>query len=407
MPDQWHWLSTNWQPLLTAAQDFLSTEQARHDADPTCAPLPHPPKLDNILKALKAEEPPKVSGARRRSSVNLGHAELVIRDFLNSSIPENNNNNANSNSNKVVPEDEVSEAAKALSFTTGVTVAVIGEYSPKPTDTRIHFEPRLEEGWIEDEVVLKDVIRDMFILGKFIEEFLQPLSATLYYIPQLLFPLWGPFALAEMVGVELGPAWARSVSFYTFILSSVGGSLFTLILMLDFNPTVLRILISRCKGAIALNIGSRLVYTVASAVYYPNIANLLWLASMFSYVFSVVFGDALMATHMFRFTKEGFTKMHSSNSLAGWLNVAKVFSLVLECARHYTVLYVLAEDTTNLVKFFPDTKFTITNISLMNISFATSMILFIKFEHYRMKTGGTRFILLNSAMNMHAVYKED
>lgn len=57
-----------------------------------------------------------------------------------------------------------------------------------PTDTTVVIEPKLEGGVLRDGVTCKDIIRKIKFLGTFVEGFLQPIAAFLYYFPCVLLP---------------------------------------------------------------------------------------------------------------------------------------------------------------------------------------------------------------------------
>jgi hypothetical protein len=57
-----------------------------------------------------------------------------------------------------------------------------------PTDTTVVIEPKLEGGVLRDGFTCKDRVRKIKFLGTFVEGFLQPIAAFLYYFPCVLLP---------------------------------------------------------------------------------------------------------------------------------------------------------------------------------------------------------------------------
>ncbi|GMH54443.1 hypothetical protein TrRE_jg4279, partial [Triparma retinervis] len=292
------------------------------------------------------------------------------------------------------------------------TEKVIGEFSIVPTSTIVVFEPKLEGGTLKDGVVLKDLLRNTRGLGSFVEAFLQPLSAFLTYIPPPFLPLWGPFAIAGLTNTSLGDGTESitRASVAMMMVSGIGISVFECILALDLHVGTFFLIIRNAKLTILLNVGTRLVYTVAAIIHYPHAANVCWLVGQLIATVFYIFMDALIITQMMRFTEEGYKAMFG-NAMAGFLNGSLIiFTFIFELCRHLAILKLMNDsDEVNLVAVLPARLFgselVITNLNLMNFTFTTSMVLSLRTALLTIRTGGKRFVVLNTPINVIPVYR--
>ncbi|GMI41365.1 hypothetical protein TrCOL_g8200 [Triparma columacea] len=342
---------------------------------------------------------------RRRSSVSIGsQVEMVEREFTV----------GDKNSSQVAPfGDEASYSERITpNVSASVTEKVIGEYSTVPTSTIVVFEPKLEGGMLKDGVVLKDLVRNTRGLGSFVEGFLQPIGAFLTFIPAPLLPLWGPFAIAGLTNTSLGDGTESitKASVVILMLSGIGGSVFCCIMAMDYHVGTFSLIIRNAKLTILLNIGSRLVYTVAAIIHYPHAANVCCLVGQLITTVNYSFMDALKVTQMMRFTEEGY-KAAFGSAIAGFLNFCVfVFNFIFELCRHFAILKLMSDsDEVNVVAVLPARLFgselVITNLNLMNVTFTTSMVLYLRSILLTFSTGGKRFVVLNTPINFKAVYR--
>jgi hypothetical protein len=342
---------------------------------------------------------------RRRSSVSIGsQVEMVEREFTV----------GDKNSSQVTPFGDESSDSERLTpnVSASVTEKVIGEYSTVPTSTIVVFEPKLEGGTLKDGVVLKDLVRDTRGLGSFVEAFMQPISAFLAYIPAPFLPLWGPFAIAGLTNTSLGDGTESitRASVVMMMLYGIGNSVFCCILAMDYHVGTFSLIIRNAKLTILLNIGSRLVYTVAAISHYPHAANVSWLVGQLILTAFYSFLDALKITQMMRFTEEGYKAMFGS-AIAGFLNFCVVvFNFIFELCRHFAILKLMSDSNdVNVVAVLPARLFgselVITNLNLMNVTFTTSMVLYLRSTLLTFSTGGKRFVVLNTPINFKAVYR--
>ncbi|GMH56656.1 hypothetical protein TrRE_jg1841 [Triparma retinervis] len=225
-------------------------------------------------------------------------------------------------------------------------------------------------------------------------------------------PLWGPFAIAGLTNTSLGDGTESitRASVVMMMVSGIGISVFDCILAMDFHVGIFFLIIRNAKLTILLNIGTRLVYTVAAIIHYPHAANVCWLVSVLIATFNVVFLDALKITQMMRFTEEGYKAVFGS-AIAGFLNgCTNIFTFIFELCRHFAILKLMNDsDEVNLVAVLPARLFgselVITNLNLMNVTFTTSMVLLMRSFLLTFSTGGKRFVVLNTPINMKPVYK--
>ena len=418
--------------LLADAVSYIASQKA----GPASPPPPHLEPLMNFLKAqgptqniIKPSDPTLVDEEttvnvvterplldaskysindrtkRRRSSVSIGsQVEMVEREFTV----------GDKNSSQVTPFGDESSDSERLTpnVSASVTEKVIGEYSTVPTSTIVVFEPKLAGGTLKDGVVLKDLVRNTRGLGSFVEAFLQPISAFLSYIPMLFLPLWGPFAIAGLTNTSLGDGTESitRASVVMMMLLGIGGSVFLCIMAMDYHVGTFSLIIRNAKLTILLNIGSRLVYTVAAIIHYPHAPNVSWLVGQLILTAFYSFLDALKITQMMRFTEEGYKAMFGS-AIAGFLNFCVVvFNFIFELCRHFAILKLMSDSNdVNVVAVLPARLFgselVITNLNLMNITFTTSMVLALRSALLTYGTGGKRFVVLNTPINFKAVYR--
>ncbi|GMH57268.1 hypothetical protein TrRE_jg2945 [Triparma retinervis] len=194
------------------------------------------------------------------------------------------------------------------------------------------------------------------------------------------------------------------------MVSGIGISVFECIMSMDFHVGTFFLIIRNAKLTILLNFGTRLVYTVAAIIHYPHAANVSWLVGVLIWTVHIVFLDALKITQMMRFTEEGYKAMFGS-AIAGFLNGSTwVFILIFELCRHFAILKLMNDsDEVNLVAVLPARLFgselVITNLNLMNVTFTTSMVLVLRTTLLTFSTGGKRFVVLNTPINMKPVYR--
>jgi hypothetical protein len=225
-------------------------------------------------------------------------------------------------------------------------------------------------------------------------------------------PLWGPFAIAGLTNTSLGDGTESitRASVVMMIVSGIGLSVFDCIMAMDFHVGTFFLIIRNAKLTILLNIGTRLVYTVAAIIHYPHAANACWLVGMLIATVSNTFMDALKITQMMRLTEEGYKALFGS-AIAGFLNGSSwVFCFIFELCRHFAILKLMNDsDEVNLVAVLPARLFgselVITNLNLMNVTFTTSMVLSLRTALLTFSTGGKRFVVLNTPINMKPVYK--
>jgi hypothetical protein len=292
-----------------------------------------------------------------------------------------------------------------------MTEAVMGEYSLVPTDTTVAFEPKLEGGVLKDGVVLKDRVRNIRGLGSFVEAFLQPLAAFLHYIPILLLPAWGPFGIAGLTSTSLGDGTEgiTRASLVIMALCGLGTVMLHLILLLDCHAGTVRLTIRNAKLSLLLTIGTRLVYTVAAAIYLPSFANVAWLVGQLIWTIFQNFFDAWKITGLMRLTEEGYKAMFGG-AAAGFINgTAFAFCFIFEMCRHFAIIKLLdGSDAVNVVAVLParwfGSQLVVTNVNLMNVCFTTSMILALRTTLLTYGTGGKRFVVLSTPINLKPVY---
>jgi hypothetical protein len=109
---------------------------------------------------------------------------------------------------------------------------------------------------------------------------LQPLVFALSALLSMLLPFWGPWARAALTN------------------TSLGGTATTLILALDLHPGTVRLLLRKSRFLISLNIGTRLVYTLAAISYFPHPVHVINLVSSLVAVSSACFQDSSQVTNM-------------------------------------------------------------------------------------------------------------
>ncbi|GMI05521.1 hypothetical protein TrRE_jg3301 [Triparma retinervis] len=326
------------------------------------------------------------------------------------------------NSSQVAPfGDEASHCKRQTSnvlstdsstVSSTVVEKIIGEFSIVPTSTIVVFEPKLEGGTLKDGVVLKDLVRNTRGLGIFIESCLQPLSCFLSYIPALLLPLWGPFAIAGLANTSLGDGTEgiAGASVVSMTVMGISFSVFLCIMAMDWHVGTFFLIIRNAKLTILLNVGTRLVYTIAAILHYPHTANVCWLLAQIIWAVFLIFMDATKITNMMRFTEEGYKAMFG-NAIAGFLNGSLIiFTFIFELCRHLAILKLMNDsDEVNLVAVLPARLFgselVVTNLNLMNFTFTTSMVLYLRSILLNFSTGGKRFVVLNTPINVIPVYR--
>ena len=113
---------------------------------------------------------------------------------------------------------------------------------------------------------------------------------------------------------------------------------------------------------------------------------------------------------MMRLTEEGYETLYGS-AIAGFLNCCGyVFTFIFELCRHFAILKFMSNsDEVNLGAVLPARLFgselAITNLNLMNVTFTTSMVLYLRSILLSFSTGGKRFVILNTPINMKPVYR--
>lgn len=284
---------------------------------------------------------------------------------------------------------------------------VIGMYSMKPTKTLVVFQPRLESGCIHDGLNTRDIVREIPVLGFLVEEVMQPIASIFYFILSLLSFAWGPFAIAAVVNTEFGgPKAIYDVALFLMLLRALGLTVFTLIMMLDYNHGTVSLLIKNNFTTVLIQLGSRLLYIFAAASYFPNSVCNAHLTSMFFTVLHAVFFDYLKVTHMLRFNKEGFENLYGPGALASQINnFSGFFLFAFEFARHFAIIKYIDEGTNEFEVVSGD--FRLTNVAVMNASFTTSMILFARVLLITYFTDGKKFIVLTSKIIVEPHYKEN
>ncbi|GMI26337.1 hypothetical protein TeGR_g4571 [Tetraparma gracilis] len=325
--------------------------------------------LVGYLKEAKARA--AVSKGRRRSSVSLeGGVEMMEREFTTSTMSQ-------PGPGQVQPADlPVDHRTPNMSGT--VAEAVIEEWSLVPTDTTVAFEPKLEGGVLKDGVVLKDRVRNTRGLGSFVESFLQPIGAFLLYIPCILLPAWGPFAIAGLTSTSLGDGTEgiTRASLVIMALCGLGAVMLYLIMFLDCHAGTVRLILRNAKLGLLLTIGTRLVYTI---------------------------------TGLMRLTEEGY-KAVFGGAVTGFVHgMVYVFVFIFEMCRHFAIIKLLdGSDAVNVVAVLParwfGSQLVVTNVNLMNVCFTTSMILLLRTALLTYGTGGKRFVVLSTPINLKPVY---
>jgi hypothetical protein len=179
---------------------------------------------------------------------------------------------------------------------------------------------------------------------------------------------------------------------------------------MDYHVGTFFLIIRNAKLTILLNIGSRLVYTVAAIIHYPHAANVSCLVYQLIATASLCFTDSIKITQMMRLTEEGYEAVFGS-AIAGFLNFcAHGFYFIFELCRHFAILKLMSDsDEVNVVAVLPARLFgselVITNLNLMNVTFTTSVVLALRTILLTFSTGGKRFVVLNTPINFKAVYR--
>jgi hypothetical protein len=120
-----------------------------------------------------------------------------------------------------------------------------------------------------------------------------------------------------------------------------------------------------------LVIGSRLLYTVAAAIYLPTFMHVVWLVGFLVQTSQSLFFDANKVTGMMRLSEEGYKAMFG-NAAVGYLNGAvTLFLSSFEICRHLAILKLLGEsDAVNVVAVLPARVFgselSLTNLNLVS-----------------------------------------
>jgi hypothetical protein len=112
---------------------------------------------------------------------------------------------------------------------------------------------------------------------------------------------------------------------------------------------------------------------------------------------------------MMRFTEEGYQAMHG-NAVAGFLNACgQIFGYVMELCRHFAIIkYMDGSADVQIAAVLParwfGTELVITNLNLMNVTFTSFMILQLRTIFLTYSTGGKRFVVINTPINIKPVY---
>ena len=404
--DDWHRAATTLRTSLMFAESMASASCSEADPpadpDPLCTKILHLALQQKPAGAVAQRD----GGERRRSTTTLGAGEAV-------SLQEREWEEVRTRrlSARVV----AAPVNRAISADADIT-KMMSSWSTEPTSTLVLFEPKLESGVVKDTRVLKDYVRDTPVLGFLVDKVLGPLCAVFILILGLLLPAWGPFALSAMVstdasnatgsillvGVEGTEGWAE-VSLGLMGVYAVAGTVMCLIVLMDSHPGTVLLLLREAKFNLTLNIGSRLVYTVAAATYFPNPNNVLFLIMCQAAIVQFSFQDARSVTQLMRRSREANSKTHGNI----FVNIMLAFTFIFEMARHFAVLHALSDDAANAMEAELGRGLGVSNLNVMNVSFSTSMILTVRYCWVLWSSRGTRFIMIRSHVNLHAEYDDD
>ena len=312
---------------------------------------------------------------------------------------------------------------------TALAEGFVGDFSVVPTDAKVVFEPQLEGGRIDDVRVLKDKVRETPVLGFVVEQLFQPLSMAVFFPVAVLVPLWGYYAIADLLAAAkesvAAPGTATSWPLVVMALWGVSLTVMMSVLALDFHPAIVRLIWGEAKLKVVLVIGSRLLYTAAAISYFPHYANVTWLVGCLANVMCYCFDDALLMTHKMRFKPEPFQNLYGHGAIAARATyTSMVFGLSLECVRHFALLLAAKQQggdggehcgggapdgggSTTTIELVPPGfmggRMRVTNVHIMNFTFTAAMLCVAQVFWSTFQSRGEHFAMVTTRINMHRV----
>jgi len=289
-------------------------------------------------------------------------------------------------------------------------------------------------------------------------------GAYAFFFVGLLIPVWGPFAVAHMVGrplstrasttclacsgnassamsgasngsyaaapvnaseagpcidgqQQLGMMEASGWSEACFVLFTVYSALVGTcagVEFCSFSPAITRLLSTRNRFNTLLTLGAQLVYTAASISYFRDVANTAWVVRFLIGAYDDVFQDARLVGTLLRHTKRS-TEAGSANVFRFFYNVVRSFETFLEIGRHFAVLYLMdgasSRSATPLsLELLParaaGERLAITNLNIMSVTFAVYIVIALQNAVTMHRTHGQQLPQLQTRFNVKVVYAD-
>jgi hypothetical protein len=332
-------------------------------------------------------------------------------------------------------------------------------WAAEATRNVVVLVPELAALTIDNEWTL----RDWFYGGwrrKMLYELLFRPGAYAFFLVGLLIPVWGPFAVAHMVGrplstrvsttsvaclgnglsasngsyaparvngSEAGPCvdgqrqlavveasgWSEAC-FVLFAVYSVLMGITAVLVTFSFSSAITRLLSTRGRFNVLLTLGAQLVYTAASISYFRDMANTAWVVQFLIGAYHGVFRDAHIVGQLLRNTKRS-TEAGSANVFRFFYNIVRGFEALLEIGRHFAVLYLMdgssARSATPLsLELLParaaGERLAITNLNIMSVTFAVYIVIALHNAVTMHRTRGQQLPQLQTRFNVKVVYAD-
>ena len=331
-----------------------------------------------------------------------------------------------------------------------------GGFALEKTDNFLVLRPELDSVEIRDV----DLASDWFYKSKFWTWVYGVLFYPGAYMYLLLAapwtPIWGPFAVSHMIGrplstttnsvlalpcsntssiatafpceptlcegfanttgcvdIEITEPSTWSFFCYYFWAVYMVSMIPTVVTgLLFYHPTMMKLIWRRDKWGILLAIGSRAVYTVAAISYFPDTVNILNLAHVLIVTPGEIFRDADFVTQRLRNTKAS-QETGSANALQQLALIVSFAGYSFEVLRHFAILYALdtASASRHAFDVVPASWFgeelAFSNVQLMNVTFATYIVIVMRGFLKRLKSGNRLLGHLTTSFYPKVFYEDD